>query len=98
MPTYVTLLNWTDQGIRAYKETPQRRDAFAEALRKLGARLVEVYWTVGPHDLVAIVEAPDEETATAALLQLGGMGNVRSTTLRAFGRDEIESIIAKASA
>ncbi len=47
---------------------------------------------------MAIVEAPDEETATAALLQLGGMGNVRSTTLRAFGRDEIESIIAKASA
>ncbi|HKS48569.1 MAG TPA: GYD domain-containing protein [Amycolatopsis sp.] len=98
MPTYVTLLSWTDQGIRAYKETAARADAFASALQKLGGKLVSIYWTVGPYDLVGIVEAPDDETATAALLQLGGVGNVRSTTLRAFGRDEVEGIIAKASA
>ncbi|WP_027945611.1 GYD domain-containing protein [Amycolatopsis taiwanensis] len=98
MPTYITLLSWTDQGIRACKETAERADAFAAALQKLGAKLVNIYWTIGPYDLVGVVEAPDDETATAALLQLGGLGNVRSTTLRAFGRDEVERIIAKTSA
>jgi uncharacterized protein with GYD domain len=98
VPTFVTLLNWTDQGVRNYRDTEQRADAFTAALQALGARLVNIYWTVGQHDLVAVVEAPDDETATAALLQLGSMGNVRSTTLRAFGRDEIGSIIAKANA
>jgi len=97
VPTYITLLNWTDQGIRAYKNTTERTDAFVSALQKLGARLVDIHWTVGPYDLVATVEAPDDETATAALLQLGGMGNVRTTTLRAFSREEIESVIAKTS-
>jgi len=98
MPTYVTLLNWTDQGIRNYKGTAERNDAFASLLQKAGAKLVNTYWTVGPYDLVAIVEAPDDETATAVLLQLGEMGNVRTTTMRAFNRSEIEGIIARASA
>jgi uncharacterized protein with GYD domain len=98
VPTYITLLSWTDQGIRAYQQTAERAEAFAAALEKLGGKLVNIYWTVGPYDLVGIVEAPDDETATAALLRLGEVGNVRSTTLRAFGRDEVEGIIAKASA
>ncbi|MFD7440106.1 GYD domain-containing protein [Streptomyces sp. NPDC059909] len=97
MPTYVTLLNWTDQGIRGYKDTTQRAEAFAAAAQKLGAKLLNIYWTVGPYDLVAVVEAPDEETATAVLLQLGGVGNVRTTTLRAFDREEMGRIIAKAT-
>ncbi len=98
MPTYVTLLSWTDQGIRNYKDTAKRAETFGAAVQKLGgAKLLSIYWTVGPYDLVAIVEAPDEETATAALLQLGGVGNVRSTTLRAFGREEMERIIDKAA-
>lgn len=97
MPTYVTLLNWTDQGIRNYKDTAKRAEAFASGVEKLGAKLLNIYWTVGPYDLVAVVEAPDDETATAALLQLGGAGNVRTTALRAFGRDEMDRIIAKAA-
>ncbi|MFF8918642.1 GYD domain-containing protein [Streptomyces sp. NPDC015032] len=97
MPTYVTLLSWTDQGLRNYKDTAERAEAFESALQKLGAKLLSIYWTVGPYDLVAIVEAPDDETATAALLQLGEVGNVRSTTLRAFGPHEMERIVAKAA-
>ncbi|MET9656561.1 GYD domain-containing protein [Streptomyces sp. NPDC006510] len=97
MTTYVTLLSWTDQGVRNYKDTAKRAEAFGSAVQKLGAKLLSIYWTVGPYDLVAIVEAPDDETATAALLQLGGVGNVRSTTLRAFGPEEMERIIAKAA-
>lgn len=95
MPTYVTLLSWTDQGVRNYKDTAKRSEAFDSAVQKFGAKLLSIYWTVGPYDLVAIVEAPDDETATAAILQLGGVGNVRTTTLRAFGREEMERIIAK---
>jgi uncharacterized protein with GYD domain len=95
MPTYVTLLNWTDQGIRDYKDTAKRSEAFIAATQKLGVTLSQLYWTVGSYDLVAVVEAPDDETATAALLQLGGAGNVRTMTLRAFGREEMDRIIAK---
>lgn len=95
MPTFVMLLNWTDQGIRSYKDTPQRAEAFAAAAQKFGAKVLNIYWTVGPYDIVAVVEAPDDETATALLLQLGGRGNVRTTTLRAFGREEMDGIIAK---
>ncbi|MEW1690854.1 GYD domain-containing protein [Streptomyces sp. NPDC091265] len=97
MPTYVTLLNWTDQGVRNYKDTARRSEAFGSALQKLGAKLLSIYWTVGPYDLVAIIEAPDDETATAALLQLGEVGNIRSTTLRAFDPEGMERIITKAS-
>ncbi|MDH6628283.1 uncharacterized protein with GYD domain [Streptomyces sp. LBL] len=97
MSTYVMLLNWTDQGIRNYKDTPERADAFAAATQKLGAKLLNLYWTVGSYDLVAVVEAPDDETVTAVLLQLGGVGNVRTTTLRAFGRKEMDRIVAKAT-
>ncbi|MFH8678421.1 GYD domain-containing protein [Streptomyces lydicus] len=97
MPTYVALLNWTDQGVRNFKDTAKRADAFAAAAQKLGAKVLNLYWTVGPYDLVAIVEAPDDEAATATLLQLGGVGNVRTTTLRAFGQEEMGRIIAKAA-
>lgn len=97
MPTYVALLSWTDQGVRNYKDSVKRAETFGSAAQKLGAKLLSIYWTVGPYDLVAVVEAPDDETASAALLQLGGAGNVRSTTLRAFGREEIGAILAKAA-
>ncbi|MFD4974361.1 GYD domain-containing protein [Streptomyces sp. NPDC058424] len=97
MPTYITLLNWTDQGVRDYKDTAKRAETFGAAAQKIGAKLLNIYWTVGPYDLVAVVEAPDDETATAALLHLGGVGNIRSTTLRAFGQGEMERIIAKAA-
>ncbi|GGU94414.1 GYD domain-containing protein [Streptomyces albospinus] len=97
MPTYISLLNWTDQGIRRYKDTAERADAFAAGLERLGAKLVNLYWTVGPYDLVGVIEAPDEETATAAILATASAGNIRSTTLRAFDKDEMGRIIAKSA-
>ena len=65
MPTYVALLNFTDQGIRTVRDTLDRIERAAELAQKHGARLEQLYWTVGPYDLVGIVEAPDEESATA---------------------------------
>ncbi len=96
MPTYVSLLNFTDQGIRNVKDTLERADRAAElAEQKYGARLEQIYWTVGPYDIVLIIEAPDDESATALLLEAGSMGNIRSTTLRAYDREEMRGIIER---
>ena len=94
MPTYVSLLNFTDQGIRNVKESPQRADSAAELAQKYGGS-VQLYWTVGPYDLVAILEAPDDESATAFLLEATSLGNVRSTTLRAYDREEMSGILER---
>jgi uncharacterized protein with GYD domain len=93
--TYVVLLNWTDQGARTYKETLDRADAATKALEGIGGRMKDLYWTLGPHDVVAIIEAPDDETATAFALATGSQGSIRSTTLRAFDREEVKGILAK---
>jgi uncharacterized protein with GYD domain len=95
MPTYVSLFNWTDQGIRSVKETVQRRDQADALAERHGVRIEQVYWTVGPYDLVTIVEAPDDESVTAMLLELGSAGNLRTTTLRAYDREEMSGIIQR---
>ena len=97
MPTYVSLLNWTDQGVKKFKETVDRAGKAEEAIGKLGVTFKDIYWTVGQYDIVAVVEAADEETATASLLAVAAEGNIRSTTLRAFNRDEMARVIEKAS-
>jgi uncharacterized protein with GYD domain len=93
MPTYISLVNWTEQGIRDVNESLARADASAELAESFGGKL-QLYWTVGPYDLVSIFEAPDDETAAAYLLTIGSRGAVRTTTLRAFQREEIERVIA----
>ena len=95
MPTYVTLMNWTDQGVRTVRDTVDRRGQADELAQKHGATIEEVYWTVGPYDIVTIVEAPDDESVTAMLLELGSAGNLRTTTLRAYDRDQMSGIIQR---
>jgi uncharacterized protein with GYD domain len=95
MSTYVVLMNWTDQGIRTVKETVQRRDRADAQAERHGASIKQVYWTVGPYDLVVILEAPDDESATAMLLELSSAGNLRTTTLRAYDREEMSGIIQR---
>jgi uncharacterized protein with GYD domain len=95
MPRYISLLNWTDQGIRNVRDTVQRRDQADALAEKHGARIEQVYWTVGPYDIVTIVEAPDDDSATAMLLELGSAGNLRTTTLRAYDRDEMSGIVQR---
>ena len=95
MPTYVVLMNWSDQGVRTARETVQRRDRVDALAEKHGARIEQVYWTVGPYDIVTILEAPDDESATAMLLELGSAGNLRTTTLRAYDREEMSGIVQR---
>jgi uncharacterized protein with GYD domain len=96
MATYVVLFNWTEQGIKGYSESPKRVDAAVELWSDLDVQITDIYWTIGKHDLVGIVEAADDETLAAGLLRLGALGNVRTTTLRAFGRSEAEAVIKRA--
>jgi uncharacterized protein with GYD domain len=95
MPTYITLMNWTDQGVKTASETVHRRDQADALAEKYGARIEQVYWTVGPYDIVTIIEAPDDESATAMLLELSSAGNLRTTTLRAYDREEMSGIIQR---
>ncbi len=95
MATYITLLSFTDQGIRNITDSPTRADAFKQMAKKLGIEVKGMYWTVGHYDLVTILEAPSDEVATTALLAVGALGNVRSQTLRAFSADEMVQIIGK---
>ncbi len=95
MPTYVSLINFTDQGIRNVKDTLDRAQRAAEAAEKYGARFEQIYWTVGPYDLVVVIEAPDDENLSAMLLELGSEGNLRTLTLRAYERDEMSRIVER---
>ena len=93
MHTFVTLLNFTDQGIQNLKDSPHRADMFLEVAEKAGARVKDMYWTLGHLDGVLIIEAPDDETAAAVLLSLGTNGNVRIATLRAFDWAEFQAVL-----
>jgi uncharacterized protein with GYD domain len=96
MSTYVSLINWTDQGIKNYKDSTSRADDFSKLVESLGGRVRELLWTVGEYDLVSVTDFPDDETATVALLRVGSLGNIRSNTLRAFNAEQMGSIIGRA--
>jgi uncharacterized protein with GYD domain len=96
MPTYISLINWTEKGAAEFKDTVDRAEAGKALAGKFGGALKEIYWTLGPFDIVAVSDAPDDESATAFALTLAAQGNVRTTTMRAFSGDEMRSIIAKA--
>jgi uncharacterized protein with GYD domain len=93
MPTYVSLIHWTEQGIKNYKDTMSRLEDFTKLAESKGGRVRESLYTVGEYDIVVVTEFPDDETATAALLRVGSLGNVRTNTMRAFSADEMGGII-----
>jgi uncharacterized protein with GYD domain len=95
MATYVALIQFTEQGIRNIKDTVKRGDAAAAEAEKMGIKIVEEFWTMGAYDVVVVVEAPNDETISAFMLKIGSLGNVKSHTLHAFRREEMESILAK---
>ena len=97
MASYVVLANFSDQGIKSVKETVERADAFRHMAEKVGASVKSIHYTLGSRDIVAIIEAPDDETATALALSVGSRGNVRSETLRAFSLSEMKGILARVS-
>jgi len=95
MPHYIVLGKWTDQGITNVRETIQRAEATRAQVQEHGFSLGQVYWTFGHYDIVAIGEAPDDESAAAFSLEVGSAGNLRTTTMRGYDRDEMLEIIEK---
>jgi uncharacterized protein with GYD domain len=94
MPTYITLANWTDQGIRNVKESSQRLDAARKAVEAAGGKWLGFYMTMGRYDMVVIIEAPGDEVASAVLLAIGSGGSIRTETMRAYPEAEYRKIIA----
>jgi uncharacterized protein with GYD domain len=95
MASYICLIQFTDQGIRNIEDTVKRGDAAMAEAQKMGMKIIEEYWTMGAYDAVVVLEAPDDETMSAFILKIGSLGNVKGQTLRAFGRNEMEGILAK---
>lgn len=91
--TFIALLDFTEEGIRGIKDSPHRADQFNEMAERAGAKVVAQYWTIGSHDGVLIIEAPNDEVAASILLALGAAGNVRTTTLRAFEWADAQGLI-----
>ena len=94
MPTYITLMRYTQQGMGNIKESPARVDAAKEAFKAMGGELKEFYLVMGQYDAVVIGEVPDDETVAKLSLAIGSKGAIRMETLRAFTEDEYREIIA----
>ncbi len=93
MATFIALMNFTDQGIRNVKESPDRYEKFKTMAEEQGVTFKDVYWTVGQYDMVLVLEGADE-AVTTGLLKLGSLGNIRSQTLRGYSADEFKNIIS----
>src|SRR5213595_108993 len=96
MATYISLVQFTDKGIHAAKETTQRVAEWAAKVQSKGVTLKHMYWTLGQYDQVCVFEAPDDETAASVLLSADMLGNIRTQTMRAFTSSEMKTILEKA--
>ena len=95
MPTYIGLYKLTDQGVKGIKDAPGRIEAAIKAAEKMGGKVTGFYAVTGEYDYVAIGEFPSDEVATAFALAVGSVGNVRTTTLRAFTKEEFAAMVKK---
>jgi uncharacterized protein with GYD domain len=95
MVTYIVLANFTDQGIKNAKDSPKRAEAFRQMAKTFGVTVKDIFWTQGRYDIVTVVEAPDEFSATALSLSLSALGNIRTESLRAFSAADMATIVGK---
>ena len=93
MPTYLSLMQWTTQGIAAVKDSTARLDAARTSVELAGGKIISIYLLMGQYDLAAILEAPDDETLARMVLSIASKGSLRMQTVRAFTEDEYRKII-----
>ena len=91
---YIMLIRWTEQGIRDFKDTTRRADAAKSEAERIGGKFT-IYWTFGKYDAIGILEAPNDEAAMEFGLRVGSLGNIRTTTLKAFTEEEIARVVNK---
>jgi uncharacterized protein with GYD domain len=94
MPTYISLVQFTDKGIQSAKDTTHRLADWAAKVQPMGVSIKDMFWTLGQYDQVCVFEAPDDETAAGVLLAADMLGNIRTQTMRAFTASEMEKILA----
>ena len=95
MATYLVLESFTDQGMRAVKDTTKRAETIRGMGKKMGVTVKDIYWLLGQYDVMILADAPDDATATAFVASIASAGNVRCHTLRAFSQDEVVKILDK---
>ena len=95
MPRYIALMKLTEKGIMVIKNAPQRIEQATAGIEALGGKMVDFYTVMGDYDYVAIAEFPNDEAGMTFLLTLGSLGNVRTTTLRAFNKQEFGELVKK---
>jgi uncharacterized protein with GYD domain len=95
MSLYVSLVNWTDQGIKNYRDSVRRAEDYRGLVEKHGGQVRQLVWTLGEYDIVVVTDFPDDETATAVALQTAAMGNIRTTTMKAFDAEQMSAIIQR---
>lgn len=94
MPTYISLMNYTDKGIQAVRQSPRRLDAAKKSLEDMGGTFRAFFMTMGTYDLVLVYDAPDDAISARFQLLLGAQGNVRTTTMKAFPEAAYREVIA----
>ena len=95
MPLYVTLVNWTDQGIKTFRDSVRRAEDYRGLVEKNGGQVRQLVWTLGEYDVVVVTDFPDDETATAVALQTGALGSIRTKTMKAFDAEQMSAIIQR---
>ena len=95
MPTFISFVSWTDQGIKDIREAPHRAEAARALLKKIGGEVKDVYLTTGDQDIVLIADAPDGDVMAKFALAVGSQGNVRTRTTRAWSENEFAKIISE---
>jgi uncharacterized protein with GYD domain len=95
MATHIVMMKLTEQGIKDIKNAPQRVDAAAKAIEAMGGKMTGFYFTLGEYDYISIVEGLSDEAGATFLLKLGSGGNVRTTTLKAFTKQEFVEMVKK---
>ena len=94
MAKYIALTNWTDQGIKNVKDSPNRVDTARNLAKSLGCEMQDFYMTIGAYDMVVMIEAPNDETVAKFALTLASAGNVRTTTLKALSENTYREIVS----
>lgn len=97
MATFVSTVQFTDQGTKDIKATCKRSEAFKTLAEKMGVEVKNIFWTLGPFDGLVVFDAPDDDTATALMLHLASFGNVHTQTARAYQAEEMEQILGRLS-
>jgi uncharacterized protein with GYD domain len=95
MPTFICSLGWTEQGIKAVKDSPKRAKAARALAKKVGVEIKQVFMTTGDHDLMVVLQAANGDNVAKFAMALSMQGFVRTSTVRAWSEEEMAKLISE---